>query len=145
MSLRRKVVKNWIGCKFRELKRATRKSLITKKRAHILTKLDENRENPKNFWCEMDINLSVGKSKSKSSHLCDKIRDATGGIVTGLEALNAFNNFYVSVGRDLAAKFPSSPFADLVDIDIRKQCTFRFVGMKEVKFTIRRLNKKLSM
>ena len=77
---------------FLDLKPTTRKSFITNKRIYILAKLDENRENPKNFWREMDVNLSVGKNKSQTG-ICDRIRDTTGCIVTGLEATKAFNNF----------------------------------------------------
>ena len=54
--------------------------------------------------------------------------------------LKAFNNFYVSIGKDLAAKFPSSPVVDLVDIDNHRQCSSRFVDTKEVKSTIRQLS-----
>ena len=128
---------------FRELKSATRKLFIGKKRAFILSKLNETRDNPKDFWRDMDKNLKVGKSKSQP-HVCDRIKNADGCIVTGTDVLASFNEFYVTVGKELAAKFPKVPDMNTSHVDVRKQCAFRFVGKKEVLSIVKQLKNNKS-
>ena len=90
---------------------------IKNKRRYILTKLDENKDDPRQFWYEMDTNLKVGKSKSNI--VCTRIKDETGKIVTGDRVLETINKFYVSIGPTLAEKFPRTNILVYDDIDIR--------------------------
>ena len=128
---------------FRVLKVESRKMLIQKKREYITAKLYENRDDPKIFWQEMDRNLKVGKSTSATS-VCERIEDKSGNIVTGENLLPTFNDFYASVGQDLAKHFPLTDVPEPVYVDLRKQCNFRFVGLREVNSVIKRLKNNKS-
>ena len=127
---------------YREMKVNTRRLLTSKKREYIHAKLEENRDDPRLFWQEMDKSLRVGKSKS--SKICDRIKGKDGTVVTGSEVLTQFNEFYVSIGHDLAKKFPTTGPYVRVQIDLHKQCVFRFVGIKEVISVIKSLKNNKS-
>ena len=116
-------------------KTASRKLFIAKKREYIVATLEENKDDPRRFWQELGINLKIGKSK-KVSKVCTQIRRADEWMKTGMDAATCLNEFYVSVGQDLAKKFPVvNPIADKF-VDQRRKCSFRFVGTKEVKSVV---------
>ena len=128
---------------FRRSKSSVRKLFIKKKRDYILVKLEETKDEPRLFWKEMDKNLRVGKAKSTTS-CCDRIKDVHGNIVTGDSVSGAFNHFYVNIGQDLSRQFPTGNQCITRHIDVRKQCSFRFVGMKELKSIIKKLKNNKS-
>ena len=121
---------------FHTLKAEARRSIVRSKRNYINGKLNEYGDDPSLFWREMDTNLNIGKSRSTAS-MCDHIKNKYGNIVVGDDVLETFNNFYVSIGKELSMKFPDTDVYMYVPIDVKKQCTFRFVGMKEVKSVIK--------
>ena len=131
-------------CTFHELKVKTRKSVISSKRTFINGKLNEHKDDPRLFWREMDTNLKIGKGKSTST-VCERIKDSRGNIVTGEAVAANFNNFYVSIGKELALKFPKSIYNAIPrNLDVKSQCTFRFIGTKEVKSVIKGLKSNKS-
>ena len=75
---------------------------------------------------------------------CDRIRDKAGKVVEGDAVLTAFNKFYVSIGQELSIKFPATRNVVSHPVDIKKQCSFRFVGTKEVNSVIRGLKNSKS-
>ena len=129
---------------FHELKVKTRKAIIASKRAFINGKLDECKDDPRLFWKEMDKNLNIGKGKNTQT-VCERIRDSHGNIVTGNAIAATFNDFYISIGKELALKFPDITNVDTpIALDIKKQCSFRFIGMKEMKSVIQGLKSNKS-
>ena len=128
---------------YNDIKKTTRRLLIKKKRDYITLKLDENRDEPRAFWRELDTNLRVGKNKSPTTS-CERIRDVKGNIVTGKEVSETLNSFYVNVGQELARKFPHCDPKQPTYMDVRRQCNFRFVDMPEVNSVIKALNKNKS-
>ena len=91
----------------------------------------------------MDKNLHFGRAKS--NHVsCDRIKDMQGQVVTGEGVKTVFNSYYVSIGQRLADKFQSSTDLTTCTVDRKWQCSFRFIGMKEVLSIIRSLKNNKS-
>ena len=65
-------------------------------------------------------------------------------MITGKDVLNAFNEFYVSVGPNLAKRFPHTQSYDFRCIDVRNRFSFSFVGIKEVNYVIKHLKNNKS-
>ena len=128
---------------FLKMKADTRKLIVNRKREFVMSTLNETRDCPKQFWREIDKNLHFGKPKN-SGISCIRIKDAGGCIKTGDEVKSIFNSYYVSIGRDLASKFDNSVNTMTSTVDRRSQCSFRFVGMKEVLSVIRGLKNNKS-
>ena len=104
---------------FHDLKVEVRKSFIRNKRQYIMNKLNENKNDPRHFWQEMNSNLRVGRQKSCT--LCTRIKGENGHIISGDGVLTLFNNFYVCVGPKLAEKFPPVQNTVSNQIDICNQ------------------------
>ena len=90
----------------------------------------------------MSSNLNIEKTKTRKTY--NRIRDDSSQIISGDGILTTFNNFYVSVGPNLAKKFPSIHNSVYRQIDVREQLYFRFVGTKEVNSVIRQLKNNKS-
>ena len=93
----------------------------------------------------MDKNLNIGKGKTNTS-TCDRIINKEGNIVTGDAVLATFDEFYVSIGQDLAKKFTiaNNICSAAPPVDVRKQCSFRFIGIREVKSVVNGLKNNKS-
>ena len=119
-----------------------RKLIIRKKRTYIVNTLGENRTIPKKFWKEIQKNLYFGRHKNNISTLA--VLNSNNSLVTGLEAANLMNEYYVQVGPSLAAKFigawdPNS----LGPIDSTLNMMFRFIGTKETASLVKSLKDRL--
>ena len=128
---------------FLKIRSDTRKLCVKRKREFVVSTLNETRDNPKHFWREIGKNLHFGKPKANSVS-CTRIKDSNGCIVTGDEVKSIFNSYYVSIGQDLASKFQSNVKTLISTVDRKRQCSFRFVGMKEVVAVIKNLKNNKS-
>ena len=119
-----------------------RRLLVTKRRSYITKTLNENRDDPKSFWKEINTNLGFGKKSGNPTAIT--IMDENDNKVEGRESANAFNAHYVTVGKKLADNLAPAqqtagqPTPCPLPLPYRPM-TFRFVTVKEVTSLIKSL------
>ena len=108
-----------------------RKSLERAKTNSIMSTLDENRNDPRKFWREINSNFGIGKHKNSSS--CTQIKSDTGEILQ-YEAVGNLSNYYAQNGTRLAEAFQQDWDDGMCNIDRQKnQFHFGFIPMNIVQ------------
>ena len=125
----------------RTAKKRARQLIVGKKRDYITNSLEENRPAPKKFWNDIQNNLYFGKIKSNVNQI--SVYTNLNELVTGAEAADHMNAYYVQVGPTLASKFDKtweseSNVAHWVDPN--RNMSFLFIGVKETTSLIKSLS-----
>ena len=116
---------------FKEQRKLVRRLIISKRRKYIIHTINENKNDPKNFWKEINKNLSFGKEKTTTNNISVKNED--GVLVSGKEASNVLNHHYATIGKKLAENI--SVLSQCENVMIHQpyeRMQFRFVTTKEV-------------
>ena len=136
------VNERWL--EYKEYSKFTRRLMVSKRKAYVTQMLRENRNDPNNFWQEINKNLCFGRSTSNSGNVC--VRSGTGELLNGMSAANTLNEHYATIGETLAAKI-SIPLGTISTIANNyiypaiKQMTFRFVDIPEITSLVKSLKK----
>ena len=113
---------------FKKGKIAVRKLLVCERREYIISTLDENKNDLKKFWKEPNSNINIGKSKTSTN-----ITAQVGGrIVSGLDAAVAMNEYYSTIGSNMASKFTHCINMTMKSTNLRPKDLCFFQCTKEV-------------
>lgn len=90
---------------YNEQRNKTKKMIKIAKETYYLTLFQNSSSDPKQMW---EIINSLGLNKFKDSTTLPKLKITTDLITDGREVCNVFNEFFSSIGADLANNIPSS-------------------------------------
>ena len=122
----------------RRIKRKVRNLIIRKKRAYICNKLIENKNVPRKFWKSINNNLSIGNIKHATPNI--RVYNTDRLLVDGLAAATEINNYYSTVGYNLARVFSLAWKANSFNLHLYfANMNFRFIGEKETAALIKTL------
>ena len=120
-------------------KRKSKRTIMASKRTFISSTLNNNRNDPKPFWSEINKLLGAGKDSGKS---IKTIMNDKGDILCDSEATEYLNDYYVNIGNVLARQFgnvtwsPDSSFPKYFG----ERFDFRLITEKECHTLIKQID-----
>ena len=121
---------------YRNQKHLVNRTIKREKRNKVQKTLDDNRNNPKEFW--MEIQNLLGTS-SMSSEAIKTIRDAGGNLLNDKEAADYMNDYYAHIGENLANLIPDiswNPHNNFMTVD-NQGLIFRIITEKETRALVK--------
>ena len=127
---------------YKQQKSHVHRLIVTKRRLYITSTLNDNRDDPKKFWKEINTHLYFGKKSGASGSIV--IKDENEIIKNEIDTANTINLHYATIGEKLAEKLKSnSPLPYHVaqhPLPLHYQpMTFRFITIKETTSLIKSL------
>ena len=112
-------------------KKVTRLLRSAKKR-YIVGSLNSNCGDPKKFWQDLGENFNIGRRSGTTG--VEAIKNNDGLVLTGKQAADNMNEYYVNVGKKLNVKFDTTwkPSTYLENLNVTK-FSFQFVTENVVK------------